>query len=73
MCVVPSIALQPSVQFSGVSKGMHKKAAARGFFELLVLKSWDFIELQQREPFADIAISKTVRAVCAAAVHAAVL
>ncbi len=52
------------MKFGDVSRGLTRKQAARGFFELLVLKSWDCIDVQQAAPYADISITKAVR-VCA--------
>ena len=52
---------QPAVKFTEVSRGFNRKQAARGFFELLVLKSWDCIDVKQAVPYTDITISKSVR------------
>lgn len=50
MAAPESIRLQ---QFTG---GKARLDAARWFFELLVLKTKDFVDLDQPEPYADIAI-----------------
>ena len=50
MTVPDSVMLQ---QFTG---GKARLDSARWFFELLVLKSKDFVELEQQEPYADITI-----------------
>lgn len=44
-----------------MTRTMNRKQVARGFFELLVLKSWDCVEVQQDEPYASLVVSKTVR------------
>ncbi len=36
--------------------GCSKQATARGFIELLQLKQWNLVELQQENPFDDIEI-----------------
>jgi hypothetical protein len=64
LCLPAMCCCQASVKFGDVSRGLTRKQAARGFFELLVLKSWDCIDVQQAAPYADISITKAVR-VCA--------
>ena len=51
--------LQSKVKFTAMTRGMNRKQAARGFFELLVLKSWDCVDVTQGTAYGDIAISKT--------------
>ncbi|PVH36556.1 hypothetical protein PAHAL_6G100800 [Panicum hallii] len=42
---------------SRILEGKVRKQAARMFFETMVLKSYDYIDVQQEEPYADIEIS----------------
>ena len=42
-------------------RGKSRQDASRWFFELLVLKSQGFVELQQSEPYADVTISPAVQ------------
>jgi hypothetical protein len=44
-----------------ISKGVSRRTAAGVFFELLQLKTWDFIELEQDESYGDIQIAAGVR------------
>ena len=43
--------------FNAMSKNCSRRTAAGVFFELLQLKTWDFVELDQDEPYGDFAIS----------------
>ena len=43
--------------FNAMSKSCSRRTAAGVFFELLQLKTWDFGELDQDEPYGDFAIS----------------
>jgi hypothetical protein len=43
-----------------LSKGTSRRVAAACFHEVLQLKSWDYINLIQENPLADITISPTV-------------
>jgi hypothetical protein len=45
--------------FNALFKGLKKKRVAQSFFELLVLKSKDYIDLKQSQPYGDITIKKT--------------
>jgi hypothetical protein len=49
------------VQFQDLSHNCTRRTAASVFFELLQLKTWDFVELDQPEPYGDIGISAGVR------------
>uniref|UniRef100_A0A0E0LT18 Rad21/Rec8-like protein N-terminal domain-containing protein n=1 Tax=Oryza punctata TaxID=4537 RepID=A0A0E0LT18_ORYPU len=40
-----------------ILEGRHRKQAARMFFETLVLKSYDYIDVEQEEAYGDIAVS----------------
>jgi len=40
-------------------EGKSKKTAAQYFFEILVLKSRDIIQVEQGEPFSEILLSKS--------------
>mmetsp|Transcript_13392 Transcript_13392/g.32256 ORF Transcript_13392/g.32256 Transcript_13392/m.32256 type:complete len:655 (+) Transcript_13392:91-2055(+) len=52
---------QTHVQFEDLSHNCTRRTAASVFFELLQLKTWDFVELEQPEPYGDIAVSAGVR------------
>ena len=45
-----------SIRLQQFTAGKTRLDAARWFFELLVLKSKDFVELEQTQPYADICI-----------------
>lgn len=49
------------VQFQDLSRNCTRRTAASVFFELLQLKTWDFVELDQPEPYGDIDISAGLR------------
>jgi hypothetical protein len=49
------------LSFAQVTKGATRRFAAQTFRELLILKSWDVVDVKQREPYGDIAIARTVR------------
>jgi cohesin complex subunit SCC1 len=49
--------LPDHLQFDQLSKNTSRRTAASVFFELLQLKTWDYIELDQDEPYGDITIS----------------
>ena len=49
------------VQFQELSHNCTRRTAASVFFELLQLKTWDFIELDQSDAYGDISISPGVR------------
>jgi cohesin complex subunit SCC1 len=46
------------LQFNEMVQGKSRKTAACIFYELLVLKTTDYIDVQQDQPYADITISK---------------
>lgn len=52
---------QSHIQFEDLSHNCTRRTAASVFFELLQLKTWDFVELEQPEPYGDIAVSAGVR------------
>jgi Conserved region of Rad21 / Rec8 like protein len=52
---------QESISYEQVVQGKKRKTVAQSFFELLVLKTGGFIDVQQEEPFGDIHISKTTQ------------
>ncbi|CAI7810494.1 unnamed protein product [Closterium sp. NIES-54] len=54
---VDSVQSQPSVSLLAVVKGRPRREAARMFFETLVLKTRDYIQVQQTEPYGDISIT----------------
>ena len=49
------------LSYDELSKGCSRRTAASVFFELLQLKTWDFIELEQNNSYADIAVTKGTR------------
>lgn len=57
------------VSFNALSEGAQRRAAAASFFQLLVLKSWDVIDVAQTGPYADIKIARTDRFAKALAEH----
>lgn len=50
-----------AVSLKKLASDASRSAAAGCFFELLQLKSWNFVELAQREPYGDIMISAARR------------
>ncbi|TVT98756.1 hypothetical protein EJB05_55914 [Eragrostis curvula] len=48
---------QRKFSLNGLLVGRTRKEAARMFFETMVLKSYDYIDVQQEEPYANIEIS----------------
>ena len=49
------------VSYNELSQGVTRRTAAGVFFELLALKTLNFVELNQMEPFGDIDISPGVK------------
>jgi hypothetical protein len=49
------------LSFAALTDGAARRAAASSFFQLLVLKTWDVVDLEQDEAYGDIAITRTVR------------
>ncbi|KAJ1450283.1 Rec8 like protein-domain-containing protein [Pelagophyceae sp. CCMP2097] len=47
-----------ALSFDVITGNADKRTAVGAFVELLHLKSWDFIQLRQAEPYADIAITR---------------
>jgi len=45
------------LSFDNLSKGSSRRTAAGVFFELLQLKTWDYIEIDQGESYGDIMVS----------------
>jgi hypothetical protein len=52
---------QKDLSYDKLSYGVKRRTACGVFFELLQLKTWDFIELKQEESYCDIRISPGVR------------
>jgi cohesin complex subunit SCC1 len=50
-----------TLHFNAISKNCSRRTAAGVFFELLQLKTWDFVELDQDEPYGDMSISAGTR------------
>lgn len=48
------------VEYLSLVHGRRRAVAAQTFFELLVLKTKGFIQLNQEEPYSEIKIMKTV-------------
>ena len=49
------------VSYDQICKGCSRHTAASVFFELLQLKTWDFIELEQHESYSDVLITPGIR------------
>jgi len=49
------------VSYNTIARGTKRRTAAGCFFELLQLKTWDYIELQQSEAFGDIKVTPARR------------
>ena len=49
------------LSYDKLSYGVSRRTACGVFFELLQLKTWDFIELNQEESYSDIKIAPGVR------------
>ena len=49
------------ISFNALSKGSSRRTAAGVYFELLQLKTWDYINVEQSEPYGDIIISPGVK------------
>jgi len=45
------------LSFDKLSSGVSRRTASSVFFELLQLKTWDFVELDQDESYEDITIA----------------
>ncbi|CAM9454686.1 unnamed protein product [Ascophyllum nodosum] len=50
----------PAVTHATLTRGATRRTAAGAFFELLQLKTWDFVELSQKEAFGDIRVTAGV-------------
>ncbi len=50
-----------SVSLDGLVEGKTRADACRWFFEVLVLKSRNYVELEQPKPYGDISIRPTSR------------
>jgi chromatin segregation and condensation protein Rec8/ScpA/Scc1 (kleisin family) len=49
------------ISFFDLAEGDTKRVAAVSFFQLLVLRSWDIIDIKQRGSYEDLQIVRTVR------------
>jgi cohesin complex subunit SCC1 len=49
------------LSYNALSKGCSRRTAASVFFELLQLKTWDFVEVDQAESYGDITIAPGLR------------
>lgn len=52
---------ESELSYNNLSEGCSRRTAAGVFFELLQLKTWDFIELDQEESYGDIKITRGTR------------
>lgn len=50
-----------SVDFQALARGRKKRTAAGCFFEVLQLKTWNYIDVSQDTPYEDIRVTKTKR------------
>lgn len=50
-----------NLSYDRLSKGCSRRTAAGVFFELLQLKTWDYIELNQDKSYGDILVTKGLR------------
>jgi cohesin complex subunit SCC1 len=56
------IGIQTQASYQGLTKHtQNRRTAAALFFELLQLKTLDYIDVDQSKPFGDIIITKAVR------------
>lgn len=53
--------LPKNLSYDKLSQGVSRRTACGVFFELLQLKTWDFIELNQQQSYSDIRITPGVR------------
>ena len=51
----------PTLSYEALSQGCNRRIAAGVFLELLQLKTWDYIELNQDESYGDIVIAPGVK------------
>lgn len=49
------------LSYTKLSRGVDRRTAAGVFLELLQLKTWDYIELNQNESYGDIRISAGIK------------
>jgi len=49
------------LSFDDLSAGCSRRTAAGVFFELLQLKTWDYVDVDQQEAYGDIAVSRGVK------------
>jgi len=49
--------MEPHLSYNALTEGCERRTAVNVYFELLQLKTWDFIELNQDEPYGDIIVS----------------
>ena len=52
---------EPHLSYNALSEGCSRRTAVGVFFELLQLKTWDFIEVDQDTPYGDIVVSPGVK------------
>jgi cohesin complex subunit SCC1 len=52
---------EPKLSYNKLSSGCSRRTAAGVFFEILQLKTWDFVELNQEKSYGDISITPGLR------------
>jgi len=52
---------QAQLSYNKLSSGCSRRTAAGVFFEMLQLKTWDFVELNQDKSYGDITITPGIR------------
>jgi hypothetical protein len=52
---------EPKLSYNKLSAGCSRRTAAGVFFEILQLKTWDFVELNQEKSYGDISITPGLR------------
>lgn len=52
---------KPQISYNKLSAGCSRRTAAGAFFEILQLKTWDFVELKQETSYGDITITPGLR------------
>jgi len=49
------------LSYNDLSTGCSRRTAAGVFFEMLQLKTWDFVELEQEESYGDITLTPGIK------------
>ena len=56
---------QDSLSYQSLTKGCSKRTASGFFFELLQLKTWDFIDVRQEGSYGDVMVRFIITITCA--------